>query len=82
MNAIVDYFNLVRPKLKQAPEHERVAFILQHVIYMQKGKYDWDEVTDALAEFVPEQREFWFRVQATWNTHFIESMTHFMNERD
>ncbi len=38
------------------------------------GSY-WDDLTDALAEWVPEQREFWLRVQATWNTQVIEAMT-------
>lgn len=72
-NPVLRYFTIVRPQLWDAPDFERVAYVLSHVT--RKGNHeDWTDITDALAELVPEQREFWLRVQATWNTQFTEKM--------
>ena len=73
-NPVLRYFAIVRPQLWEAPDFEKVAYVLSHVT--RKGFHeDWQDITDALAELVPEQREFWLRVQATWNTQFVEAMT-------
>jgi hypothetical protein len=81
-NPILKHFAVLRPQLWQSPEWERVAFILANSITKSSmnNKPTWDELTDALAEIVPEQREFWLRVQATWNTQFIEAMTFMFKE--
>ena len=80
-NPILRYFAIVRPELWDAPDFEKVAFVLSHVT--QKGNHeDWQDITDALAELVPEQREFWLRVQATWNTQFTEAMTAMFEKPD
>lgn len=77
---------MIRPQLWDAPDFERVAFILHHAActnlqpYVKKSS--WDELTDALAEIVPEQREFWLRVQATHNEHFMKSMTFMFQEHN
>ena len=76
-NGVLRYFKIVRPQLWDAPPHEKAAFVLAHAI---QGSGKWEETTDALAELIPEQREFWLRVQATWNAHFIEAMTAMFTE--
>jgi len=74
LNPVLRYFAIVRPQLWEAQDFEKVAYVLSHVT--RKGfDGDWQDITDALAELVPEQREFWLRVQATWNTQFIAAMS-------
>lgn len=74
-NRILRYFAVIRPRLFEAPAFEKVAFLLQFAINEGKVFSGWEELTDALAEMIPEQREFWLRVQATWNLQFLEAMT-------
>lgn len=78
-NPVLRYFAIVRPQLWDAPDFERVAYVLSHVT--RKGHDEgWTDITDALAELVPEQREFWLRVQATWNTQFTAAMVAMFDE--
>ena len=76
-NPILKYFAIARPRLwdENVEDFTRVAFILSHALKQQGGHAEWDNVTDALAELIPEQKDFWLRVQATWNTQFEEAMT-------
>lgn len=37
-------------------------------------------VADALSQLLPEQREFWLRVEATLYERFIGGMTHMLTE--
>jgi len=79
-NPVLRYFTIVRPQLWKAPDFEKVAFVLNHVT--RKGVHEnWNDITDALAELVPEQREFWLRVQATWNTQFMSGMSAMFESR-
>lgn len=73
-NKVLRYFSIVRPQIWDAPEHEKVAFLLSHGLSNGGGVSQWIDLTDALAELIPENREFWLRVQATWNTQFTEAM--------
>jgi hypothetical protein len=73
-NSIIRYFKTVRPELWNESEAQRAAFVLHHSL-VHSTTPDLNEVTDALAELIPEQREFWLNVQATWNSHFLEAMT-------
>ena len=73
-NPVLRYFAIVRPQVWDAPDFEKVAFILHHAIAEGKTA-NWDDVTDALAELIPEQHEFWLRVQATWNLQFLSGLT-------
>jgi len=83
-NPILKFFSGVRPQLWDAPDFERVAFVLHHAAYTKLTPYiekpTWDQLTDALAEIVPEQREVWLRVQATHNDHFMRAMTFMFQE--
>lgn len=78
-NPILRYFKIVRPQLWEEPIYQRVAFVLHHAI-TRSERTDWDELTDALAEMIPEDREFWYRVQASWNVQFAEAMAHMLAE--
>lgn len=80
-NPVLRYFSIIRPQLWEAPEWERVAFVLHYAMVQRRKGEDWDVVTDALAELIPENREFWLRVQATWNTQFLEAFTAMFEER-
>lgn len=71
-NSVLRYFAIVRPEVWEAPDFEKVSFLMHHG--MSEGTKTWDDVTDALAELIPEQREFWLRVQATWNTQFLAGL--------
>jgi len=72
-NPVLRHFAILRPQLWDAPDFEKAAFLLHHG--MAGGLTKWDDVTDALAELIPEQREFWLRVQATWNAQFLAAVT-------
>ena len=72
-NPILKYFSWVRPQIWDAPDYEKAAFLIAHG--MSKGSVAWSDMTDALAELIPEQREFWLRAQATWDTQFVDAMT-------
>ena len=74
-NRVLRYFWAIRPQLWDAPDFEKTAFVLQFAINEGKAQSGWEEITDALAEIMPNKREFWLRVQATWNIQFIEAMT-------
>ena len=78
-NEIIRYFKIVRPQLWDEPDFQRVAFLLHH-ISVQRETIDWDVICDAFIDLLPEQKEFWLRVNATWNTQFIEAMTASFNE--
>lgn len=79
-NLVLRYFEIVRPQLWDAPDYEKVAFVMHHGIAEGKTA-KWDDVTDALAELIPAQREFWLRVQATWNAQFMAGMTNMFESR-
>ena len=79
-NPVLRYFAIVRPQVWEAPDHEKVAFLMHHGF--AEGITKWDVVTDALAELIPEQREFWLRVQATWNAQFLAGMTAMFEKPD
>lgn len=81
-NPILQYFLIIRPQLWDAPEWEKVAFLLHYAMVQRRKDEDWNVVTDALAELIPENREFWLRVQATWNAQFLEASTAMFEERE
>lgn len=78
-NPVIRYFQIVRPQLWEAPDYEKVAFLFHHG--MCEGSKSWEDITDALAELIPEQRDFWLRVQATWNSQFIHAMAAMLNDQ-
>jgi hypothetical protein len=83
-NPVIKYVNSMRPTLKDLPDFERVSAILHFSCFTNLEPYikkpTWDELTDALAELVPEQREFWLRVQATQNERFLKAMTYILSQ--
>jgi hypothetical protein len=83
-NPVVKYVNSMRPALKDLPDFERVSAILHFSCFTSLDPYikkpTWDELTDALAELVPEQREFWLRVQATHNDRFMKAMAFMLTQ--
>jgi hypothetical protein len=85
-NPILKWFAAIRPQLWDAPDFERVAFVLHHAAFTNLTPYfnkpTWDELTDALAEIAPEQKESWLRVQATHNDHFMKAMTFMFQEHE
>ena len=77
-NKVLRYFDAIRPTLRDESPLLITALVLHHGF--ERGITSWDDVTDALAELIPEQREHWLRVQATFNDHFLEAMTHMFQE--
>jgi hypothetical protein len=77
-NPVIKYVNSMRPQLRDLPDFERVSAILHFSCFTNLEPFikkpTWDELTDAMAELVPEQREFWLRVQATQNERFLKAM--------
>ena len=77
-NPILRWYAILRPQLWEAPDFEKVAFVLRDACCRKSTggeRIEVEDVCDALAELMPEQREFWLRVEATERTQFIEGMT-------
>src|SRR3990172_8773825 len=75
-NPIVKWFRILRPQLWDAPDFEKVAAVISYACHLPMSKIvRVEEVCEALADLLPEQREFWLRVDATHNIRFVESMT-------
>lgn len=66
-NQLLRLLSSCDPNLWTLPEWERASRVLYYALYNDVG---WNDITDALAELCHEQREFWYRVQATANTSF------------
>jgi hypothetical protein len=71
---VAEYVKALHPGIMDKPDFERVAIVFAAVRY-EKFWAVYEEVMEALAEFLPEQKEFWLRVLATVNIRFVEGMT-------
>lgn len=65
----------LRRGIKTKPGFEIAAHVLACVLRANREVWDLEEVTDVLAELIPDQREFWLRVGATYKEHFNLAVT-------
>lgn len=80
-NPVLNYILQFRPNLLDERDFERVAAVLQYMRF-HHGEWTPETVTDALAELLPDQREFWLRVGATANIRLVEGMTYMFQDKD
>lgn len=70
----LDWLEKLRPNLRDEQPFEIVCGVLTQLAYGHH-KCTVPEACDALAELIPDQREFWLRVGATYNERFIGGLT-------
>lgn len=90
-NPVIRWFSRIKPALWERSDFEKVAYVMRFLadhVPRKRGKgFERDpfeccvgQCCDALADMIPEQREFWLRVGATEHITFVEGMTYMFEE--
>jgi hypothetical protein len=79
-NRILDHVYSLKPTLRGAPPFEVIAVAIGmfRIAHHMNQSFMNEELADAIAELLPDQREFWLRVEATCKANWINGMLHLM----
>lgn len=71
----LDWLEKLRPNLRNEQPFEIACSVLQQLSWQRPTEVSVPEACDVLAELIPDQRDFWLRVGATYNERFIGGLT-------